>query len=48
LYGIELPQTVVDAINRKAEQYYISEEYRFRIEREKKESEPWKNTISSC
>ena len=39
LYGIELPQTVVDAINRKAEQYYISEEYRFRIEREKKESE---------
>ena len=39
LYGIELPATVVNAINRKAEQYYISEEYRFRLEREKKESE---------
>ena len=39
LYGIELPATVVDAINRKAEQYYVSEEYKFRLEREKKESE---------
>jgi prohibitin 2 len=39
LYGIELPPTVVAAINRKAEQYYISEEYKFRLEREKKESE---------
>jgi regulator of protease activity HflC (stomatin/prohibitin superfamily) len=39
LYGIELPATVVSAINRKAEQYYVSEEYKFRIEREKKESE---------
>jgi prohibitin 2 len=39
LYGIELPATVTEAINRKAEQYYIAEEYRFRIEREKKESD---------
>ncbi len=39
LYGIELPATVVDAINRKAEQYYVSEEYKFRLEREKKESD---------
>jgi regulator of protease activity HflC (stomatin/prohibitin superfamily) len=39
LYGIELPLAVVAAINRKAEQYYISEEYKFRIEREKRETE---------
>jgi prohibitin 2 len=39
LYGIELPPAVVAAINRKAEQYYISEEYKFRIEREKRETE---------
>jgi regulator of protease activity HflC (stomatin/prohibitin superfamily) len=39
LYGIELPPTVVNAINRKAEQYYIAEEYNFRLTREKKESE---------
>jgi len=39
LYGIELPPFVVNAINRKTEQYYISEEYTFRVEREKKESE---------
>jgi regulator of protease activity HflC (stomatin/prohibitin superfamily) len=37
--GIELPQLVVGAINRKTEQYYISEEYRFRVERERRESE---------
>ena len=35
LYGIELPPFVVNAINRKTEQYYISEEFRFRIERER-------------
>ena len=35
LYGIELPPFVVNAINRKTEQYYISEEYAFRVEREK-------------
>jgi regulator of protease activity HflC (stomatin/prohibitin superfamily) len=39
VYGIELPQLVVDAINRKTEQYYIAQEYKFRIEREKRECE---------
>jgi regulator of protease activity HflC (stomatin/prohibitin superfamily) len=39
VYGIGLPELVVNAINRKTEQYYISEEYKFRIEREKRESE---------
>lgn len=37
--GIILPPTVVNAINRKVEQYYLSEEYVFRVAREKKESE---------
>ena len=37
--GIELPELVVNAINRKTEQYYIAEEYKFRVEREKRESE---------
>jgi hypothetical protein len=37
--GIELPAAIVAAINRKTEQYYIAEEYKFRIEREKRESE---------
>ena len=37
VYGIELPALVVNAINRKIEQYYISEEYKFRVEREKRE-----------
>jgi hypothetical protein len=37
--GIELPTAIVAAINRKAEQYYIAEEYKFRVEREKRESE---------
>jgi regulator of protease activity HflC (stomatin/prohibitin superfamily) len=37
--GIELPAAIVAAINRKTEQYYISEEYKFRVEREKRESE---------
>jgi regulator of protease activity HflC (stomatin/prohibitin superfamily) len=37
--GIELPELVVNAINRKTEQYYVSEEYKFRVEREKRESE---------
>ena len=37
--GIELPSTVAAAINRKIEQYYISEEYTFRVVRERKESE---------
>jgi hypothetical protein len=29
----------VSAINRKTEQYYMAEEYKFRVEREKRESE---------
>ena len=37
--GIVLPPTVVNAINRKVEQYYLSEEYIFRVARERKESE---------
>ena len=39
VYGIELPVLVVNAINRKIEQYYISEEYKFRVEHERRESE---------
>ena len=37
--GIELPPSVVSAINRKVEQYYLVQEYQFRVERERKESE---------
>src|SRR5215467_2645390 len=37
--SIELPESIVAAINRKIEQYYISEEYTFRVARERKESE---------
>jgi regulator of protease activity HflC (stomatin/prohibitin superfamily) len=39
ILGIELPDAVVTAINRKIEQYYISEEYKFRVAREIRESE---------
>jgi regulator of protease activity HflC (stomatin/prohibitin superfamily) len=39
ILGIELPQSIVTAINRKLEQYYIAQEYTFRVEREVKESE---------
>jgi hypothetical protein len=39
ILGIELPAAVVTAINRKIEQYYIAEEYRFRVAREVRESE---------
>jgi regulator of protease activity HflC (stomatin/prohibitin superfamily) len=39
LHEIVLPAKVISAINRKAEQYYISQEYIYRVEREKKESE---------
>jgi regulator of protease activity HflC (stomatin/prohibitin superfamily) len=39
VHGIELPPLVVNAINRKTEQYYISEEFKFRVERERRESE---------
>jgi prohibitin 2 len=37
--GIELPPSIVVAINRKLEQYYIAQEYTFRVEREIKESQ---------
>jgi prohibitin 2 len=37
--GIELPASIVIAINRKLEQYYIAQEYTFRVEREMKESQ---------
>jgi len=39
ILGIELPPSVVNAINRKLEQYYIAQEYTFRVEREIKESQ---------
>jgi hypothetical protein len=39
ILGIELPSTVVTAIDRKIEQYYISEEYKFRVAREIRESD---------
>jgi prohibitin 2 len=37
--GLVLPPAVNAAINRKIEQYYLVQEYGFRVEREKKESE---------
>src|SRR6476646_9572842 len=37
--GLELPATVNAAINRKIEQYYLVQEYAFRVDRERKESE---------
>jgi prohibitin 2 len=39
ILGIELPPSIVIAINRKLEQYYIAQEYTFRVEREIKESQ---------
>ena len=39
LQEITLPPDVVAAINRKAEQYYVSQEYVYRIDRERRESE---------
>jgi hypothetical protein len=39
LHEIRLPADVVAAINRKAEQYYISQEYVYRVDRERRESE---------
>jgi regulator of protease activity HflC (stomatin/prohibitin superfamily) len=39
ILGLELPAAVVAAINRKTEQLYIAEEYRYRVERERRESE---------
>ena len=37
--GIELPAPIVGAINRKIEQYYLVQEYTYRVEREMKELE---------
>ena len=39
ILGLELPPSVVAAINRKVEQYYLVQEYGFRVDRERKESE---------
>jgi regulator of protease activity HflC (stomatin/prohibitin superfamily) len=39
LHETKLPAEVVTAINRKAEQYYIFQEYVYRVERERRESE---------
>lgn len=36
--GIELPPEIVAAINRQTEQYYMIQEYKFRVEREAEES----------
>lgn len=36
--SIELPPAIVAAINRQTEQYYLIQEYRFRVEREAQES----------
>jgi regulator of protease activity HflC (stomatin/prohibitin superfamily) len=36
---LELPEAVVAAINRKIEQLYVAQEYIFRVERERRESE---------
>jgi regulator of protease activity HflC (stomatin/prohibitin superfamily) len=39
ILGIELPEPIVGAINRKLEQYYVVGEYQFRVQRERLESE---------
>jgi regulator of protease activity HflC (stomatin/prohibitin superfamily) len=39
ILGIELPESIVGAINRKTEQYYLVGEYVFRVQREKLEAE---------
>src|SRR5262245_9857195 len=39
ILGLEWPALVVAAINGKIEQYDIAEEYKFRVERERRESE---------
>jgi regulator of protease activity HflC (stomatin/prohibitin superfamily) len=36
--SIELPAAIVNAINRQTEQFYLIQEYRFRVEREAEES----------
>lgn len=37
--GIKMPASIVGAINRKTEQFYLVKEYEFRVQREAKESE---------
>jgi prohibitin 2 len=37
--GIQLPEQIMSAINNKIEQLYVAQEYDFRIEKERKESE---------
>jgi regulator of protease activity HflC (stomatin/prohibitin superfamily) len=37
--GIELPPAVVASINRKIEQYYVAQEYQYRVSREELESQ---------
>jgi regulator of protease activity HflC (stomatin/prohibitin superfamily) len=39
LHEIKLPTDVINAINRKAEQYYVAQEYAYRVDRERRESE---------
>lgn len=39
LNEIKLPPEVVAAINRKAEQYYMAQEYAYRVDRERRETE---------
>ena len=34
----DLPPAIVDAINRQTEQFYLIQEYKFRVEREAQES----------
>ena len=38
--SIELPPAIVAAINRQTEQFYLIQEYRYRVEREAQESKP--------
>src|SRR5262245_66310117 len=39
VHGLELPTLVVNAINRKTAQYYIAEEYKCRVDQERRASE---------
>ena len=38
MLSIELPPEIVAAINRQTEQFYLIQEYKFRVEREAEES----------
>jgi regulator of protease activity HflC (stomatin/prohibitin superfamily) len=37
--GIDLPPPIIDAINRQTEQFYMIEEYKYRVQREAEESQ---------